>query len=289
MESDEAPEETSVRSESAFKLTCNINGGMGADANIGFVKFAPLGGWYMLVYCACWFFVSEGMELGLKGEVEKWSEDNQANLIFSKTQQVTSLPPLLCIHYMRFFWKETPESRDHVGVKCKIRKSVQYSSLFDPLQHCTPALKEKLLVNRRTREEVREQMRSLRMDEEEETGEVVDEETRRALEMSMEGGGEEGEGKKEEEENDDDVGTGWSPSLPANWCGEYELFGVVTHKGRSADSGHYIGWVKVEEGKWIKFDDDQVSETTEDKIMDLKGGGDWHTAYLAFYRAVVRD
>jgi len=53
MESDEAPEETSVRSESAFKLTCNINGGMGADANIGFVKFASLGDWYLLVYYAC--------------------------------------------------------------------------------------------------------------------------------------------------------------------------------------------------------------------------------------------
>ncbi len=25
--------------------------------------------------------------------------------------------------------------------------------------------------------------------------------------------------------------------------GNYQLIGVVTHKGRDADSGHYIGWV----------------------------------------------
>ncbi len=27
-------------------------------------------------------------------------------------------------------------------------------------------------------------------------------------------------------------------------AGKYELFGVLTHKGRSADSGHYTAWVK---------------------------------------------
>jgi len=25
--------------------------------------------------------------------------------------------------------------------------------------------------------------------------------------------------------------------------GNYELIAVVTHKGRSADGGHYVGWV----------------------------------------------
>lgn len=31
--------------------------------------------------------------------------------------------------------------------------------------------------------------------------------------------------------------------------GNYHLTGVVTHKGRSADSGHYIGWVHRSGGK----------------------------------------
>ena len=29
--------------------------------------------------------------------------------------------------------------------------------------------------------------------------------------------------------------------LPASFTGQYELHSMVTHKGRSADSGHYIG------------------------------------------------
>ncbi|KAL6496982.1 deubiquitinating enzyme [Orobanche gracilis] len=33
--------------------------------------------------------------------------------------------------------------------------------------------------------------------------------------------------------------------------GVYDLVAVLTHKGRSADSGHYVAWVKQENGKWI--------------------------------------
>lgn len=74
--------------------------------------------------------------------------------------------------------------------------------------------------------------------------------------------------------------------IPDNFAGKYELMGVVTHKGRSADSGHYIGWVRQEEGSahWWKFDDKDVTEVRTADILDLKGGGDWHTAYLSFYR-----
>lgn len=30
--------------------------------------------------------------------------------------------------------------------------------------------------------------------------------------------------------------------------GVYDLVAVLTHKGRSADSGHYVAWVKQESG-----------------------------------------
>ena len=50
--------------------------------------------------------------------------------------------------------------------------------------------------------------------------------------------------------------------------------------------GHYIGWVRQEPGSdiWWKYDDDKVTQVGTAEILDLKGGGDWHTAYLAFYR-----
>lgn len=31
--------------------------------------------------------------------------------------------------------------------------------------------------------------------------------------------------------------------------GVYELVAVLTHKGRSADSGHYVAWVKQDSGE----------------------------------------
>merc|ERR1711920_650021 len=73
------------------------------------------------------------------------------------------------------------------------------------------------------------------------------------------------------------------PLLPDNFQGYYELFGVVTHKGRNADGGHYMGWVKADpikedaakggkkndeaeqDDNWYVFDDDEVSPCkTED-------------------------
>ena len=58
----------------------------------------------------------------------------------------------------------------------------------------------------------------------------------------------------------------------------------MTHIGRAADSGHYIGWAKHGD-VWLKFDDDEVSSCTEDDIKKLSGGGDWHIAYLNLYKA----
>jgi ubiquitin carboxyl-terminal hydrolase 14 len=90
--------------------------------------------------------------------------------------------------------------------------------------------------------------------------------------------------------------------------GRYELTAVLTHKGRSADSGHYVAWVKqpppaeaagaaaVANGKgkgaappppsWFLFDDDQIIPKTPEEVLNLAGGGDWHMAYLLMYTAV---
>ena len=67
--------------------------------------------------------------------------------------------------------------------------------------------------------------------------------------------------------------------------GKYILQAVLTHKGRIADAGHYVAWVRQKGGKWALFDDDKVSIVDEEEVGKLKGGGDWHTAYLTLYRA----
>jgi ubiquitin carboxyl-terminal hydrolase 14 len=70
---------------------------------------------------------------------------------------------------------------------------------------------------------------------------------------------------------------------PTGW---YNLLAVLTHIGRSADSGHYMAWVQSSHDKevWWKFDDDHVTAVHSDDISKLDGGGDWHIAYLCLYR-----
>ena len=117
------------------------------------------------------------------------------------------------------------------------------------------------------------------------------------------------------QEGDDEAAAATSilgPDLPRNFQGQYELFAVVTHKGRDADGGHYMAWVKsdtqssssapstagaagtaavakiadsdVPNEDWFVFDDDEVSPCKTEDVLKLKGGGDWHMSYLNFYR-----
>lgn len=79
----------------------------------------------------------------------------------------------------------------------------------------------------------------------------------------------------------------------SNQTGLYELRGVVTHQGSSADSGHYTAYVKKtaapgkeEDGKWWWFNDDKVQEVDSEKIETLSGGGETHSALILLYRAV---
>ncbi|KAL8830017.1 MAG: hypothetical protein Q9191_001681 [Dirinaria sp. TL-2023a] len=85
----------------------------------------------------------------------------------------------------------------------------------------------------------------------------------------------------------------------SNKSGLYELRGVVTHQGASADSGHYTSYVKkqgamdpntgkrkAEDGKWWWFNDDKVSEVDAEKIETLSGGGESHSALILLYRAI---
>jgi ubiquitin carboxyl-terminal hydrolase 14 len=43
-----------------------------------------------------------------------------------------------------------------------------------------------------------------------------------------------------------------------------DLIAIVSHKGRSADSGHYMAWVRRSGDDWLVFDDDSVSESEFD-------------------------
>ena len=86
---------------------------------------------------------------------------------------------------------------------------------------------------------------------------------------------------QEDKDHDDQL---YRPHGQGLDTGNYELVAVITHKGRSAEGGHYIAWVHQSGDRWVCFDDDIVTTVTTEEIMALRGGGDWHTAYLTIYR-----
>jgi len=69
-----------------------------------------------------------------------------------------------------------------------------------------------------------------------------------------------------------------------NHHGHYDLWAVLSHRGRSSDGGHYICFVRQSEDEddWLEFDDDKVTNRNADDIKKLSGSGgvDWHIAYL---------
>ena len=68
-----------------------------------------------------------------------------------------------------------------------------------------------------------------------------------------------------------------------NITGLYELCGIISHKGSSANCGHYISWIKKSD-KWFVIDDDNSDEVSEKQILDLAGSGSGHIAYVLMYR-----
>jgi len=257
------------------KLVCNIQGGSDASAQTNVTH------------------VMEGIALSLNGKVEKRSEVLGRDAIWTRKQRIARLPPVLTIQFGRFFWKETPDNDDHMGVKCKVMKPVAFQGTLDIYEFCSDKV-QKVLKKARDKaleeeeDRVTKKLKSTEVDGEAKvTSEEEDEELKAALAMSL------------DPEAEKDIAVG--PGLPADFQGKYELFAVVTHKGRDADGGHYMGWVKSDvqnEGKankiadtdednddWFVFDDDEVSPCKTEDVLKLKGGGDWHMSYLNFYRA----
>jgi ubiquitin carboxyl-terminal hydrolase 14 len=70
--------------------------------------------------------------------------------------------------------------------------------------------------------------------------------------------------------------------------GLYELCAVISHKGRDAEHGHYVAWVKKGE-HWLVMDDEHVGVVAEEDVRRLKGVGEAHIAYMLLYRSYDPD
>jgi ubiquitin carboxyl-terminal hydrolase 14 len=200
-----------------------------------------------------------GLEQGLNEPVTKLSPTLGRDALYSKVSRIKKLPPYVFVNFVRFFWKSKEQ------VKAKVLRDVKFPTTLDLYDFCTDEYKKELSVTRDV----------LRKEKEEE---LMDKLKGKESDSPQ-------QKKQKTENNSDDMEIDSTPKniLATPETAWYELRAVVTHKGRTANSGHYVGWVKTDDGRWLKFDDDQVSEVSEEEIKKLSGGGDWHIASSLLY------
>ncbi|CAF0762584.1 unnamed protein product [Didymodactylos carnosus] len=197
-------------------------------------------------------YMHTGLKNKLEEKITKRSSTLDRDAQFTKITQLSRLPAYLTIQFVRFFYK------DKQNVNAKILKDVQYSIILDVFDLCTPELQKRLMP-------VREKIKlsddaKLERDRAKKLGETV-----------------------VEPKNLSKLQTSFPDDAGSNNSGFYQLIAVLTHKGRSSSSGHYVAWVRRNQTEWLMFDDENVTVVLEEDVIKLSGGGDWHTAYVLIY------
>ncbi|KAF9971277.1 Ubiquitin carboxyl-terminal hydrolase 14 [Actinomortierella ambigua] len=246
---DESSEEEAIITKEPFtKLDCHI------DQSINFMQNGILG--------------------SLVQKIEKNSPTLGRSAVYTKSQQISRLPAYLTVNFVRFYWKATEQ------VKAKILRKVKFPFELDASQFCTDELQAKLSAPKAKLRELDSALTALKRRErlDKEAGKMeTDGEAKSEEALAVE---------KAREELRASLDADLVKDVGSNPSGQYELHAVLTHVGRTADSGHYIGWTrKGSSDEWYKYDDDKVSPVQKDDILKLDGGGDFHIAYLALYKA----
>uniref|UniRef100_A0A7N2LNM8 Ubiquitin carboxyl-terminal hydrolase n=1 Tax=Quercus lobata TaxID=97700 RepID=A0A7N2LNM8_QUELO len=213
----------------------------------------------------------EGLKHALKSELEKASPSLGRSAIYLKESHINGLPRYLTVQFVRFFWKR--ESNQ----KAKILRKVDYPLELDIYDLCSDDLRKKLEAPRKI----------LRDEEGKKLGLKASEKSSGSKDNDVKMSDAEGSSNRSGEPSIATSEEGVPSDSGTQMTGIYDLVAVLTHKGRSADSGHYVAWVKQESGKWIEFDDDSPIAQREEDITKLSGGGDWHMAYICMYKARV--
>lgn len=265
----------------------------------------------------------DGIVAALTEKIEKKSEALGHDAIYTKTSRISRLPKYLTVHFVRFFWKREAQK------KAKIMRKVTFPPELDVVEFCTDKLRKQLVPVRDKVREIRKDEQDVERARKRQKLRHKEEENRKhdaamaeaapikkAQEAKERKEAEQSGKAKQTESNDMDVYktdaeyeaereasikaakkalyAAIDPELAkdegANKSGLYELRGVITHQGASADSGHYTSYVKKtgrlvddpkapggkrreEDGKWWWFNDDKVSEVEPEKIETLAGGG----------------
>ncbi|XP_075215647.1 ubiquitin specific protease 14 [Lycorma delicatula] len=193
----------------------------------------------------------------MEEQITKHSPSLNRDATYLKTSKIKRLPAYLTINFVRFFYKGKG------SVNAKILRDVKFPMDYDAFELCTKELQQKLTP-------MRERFKEL------EDKEVEEATSFKGKDKSHKGDSSEKPPKKQ-------VPYWFEDDIGSNNSGYYRLQAVLTHKGRSSSSGHYVAWVRQKEDRWVKCDDDQVSPVSAEDVLKLSGGGDWHSAYVLLY------
>jgi ubiquitin carboxyl-terminal hydrolase 14 len=295
-----AETEKSVTStESFLKLDCHI------DATINHLR--------------------DGILAGLSSQIEKHSNTLDRDAVYTKTSQISRTPKYLTVHFVRFFWKRDAQKKAKIMKKVTFSAELDVVEFCtEELKKKLIPVRDKVREIRKDEHDVERARKRQKLAHKQEEDRKADAD-RMDVEAAPIKKAQEAKERKEAEAsgkpmevatNDMDVYktdaeyeaeraasikaakkelyAAIDPALMAdegaNRSGLYELRGVITHQGASADSGHYTSYVKKaaimvddpkapggkrkeEDGKWWWFNDDKVSEVEAEKIETLSGGG----------------
>jgi len=235
-----------------------------------------------------------GLQGGLDADIEKNSPELGRTAVWKRSDRIKTLPEYLSINISRFQWKTTEDG----GVNCKQLRKVAFPHKLDLSMICCEELKARMMKYRQDKIDWEDAMREKKQSEglgltdedkkaDKKEDAVMQEEEVAAAPVAASEQPAAAADAMEVEENANTDDNKMEAEKPPNETGEYELIGVVTHKGRGANSGHYIGYSKdAKTNRWMKFDDDVVHEVKETDIEALYGGGDFQMGYICFYKKI---
>lgn len=200
-------------------------------------------------------YLQSGLRSKMSEQITKMSQTLGRDAIYTKTSKISRLPAYLTVQFVRFYYKEKE------SINAKILKDVKFPLELDVYELCSPELQERLMPMRNKFKEYEDA----------------------TVETSLSSKNH-GDSTKDVKKKDPTRSIPyWFPNdVGSNNSGYYRLQAVLTHRGRSSSSGHYVAWVSRGDA-WLRCDDDAVTPVTEDEVLKLSGGGDWHCAYLLLY------
>lgn len=258
LENDPEDKET-VKKLTDYKLICNIS----SDVN----------------------HLKDGLVKGSKETVEKMNPNLNVTCSYSIERKITKLPRFLTVQFVRFFYK-----RD-IRAKAKILRKVSFPFQLDVTDLLDETIKAQNLdtkekiyqLEKKKEDEYKEnrKLKKLKMD-----ASIAHLSNKEIYEK------EEAEFQEYKKKWLTEFATVFPENLSEGQAPSplYELTSIITHKGASADSGHYQAFTKNEKdatgNSWWQFNDDKVTAVSREKIESLFGGGESDIALVLIYKAL---